>query len=122
MLRKLEVLRKWYGTDSPNEAFHQSREDWEHLQEPPREQCIKVPWPYYAPADCLPAPLPTLEDIEKERGTDNDFTKWKLGLGDGFVFRVNDVFAVKFFPTRQIRRVSELEYSDREDYVLNDSL
>ncbi|KAI9713580.1 MAG: hypothetical protein M1820_000962 [Bogoriella megaspora] len=108
MPQKIDLLQKWFGTDSAEEAFGKVfGPNKPRIYEPPLESCIKAHWPYYAPADSLPAPLPTMEDIEKVRLTEKDLTKGKLGLGDGHVFRVNNVFAVKFSPTRHVMREME---------------
>lgn len=66
------------------------------IQQPPAafSERTKMTFPYYA-SGSLPAPLPTVEDIEKARGTKNDLTLEK-GNGLHFVYRVNEVYAVKF--------------------------
>ena len=73
------------------------------MQVPSHEQCIRTTWPFFISADPLPAPLPTLEDTMKVGGTANDLIERKLMLSHGFVFRFNDVFALRFFPKRYIK-------------------
>ncbi|KAI9703953.1 MAG: hypothetical protein M1820_005735 [Bogoriella megaspora] len=107
MPRKPEVLQKWFGTDSQEEARRIYTADQDNLGDLSVEECVKLDLPYYAPAETLPAPLPTLKDIENARRTENDLTNWKLGLGDGFVYRVNDVFAVKFGPNHALLQEAE---------------
>lgn len=116
MREKSDIVRQRFGRDNiiGFEALHLDDEDRENERLPSPEECIKTAWPYYAPAHTLPAPLPTIEDIEKVAGSENDFTRNKLGLGDGFVFRVNDVFVVKFCAHIDIMRVSVFGHRGRD--------
>jgi hypothetical protein len=81
-----------------------SRGDWDPYKRP--ESKKRIDWRYYASKESLPAQLSTLEDIERVSGTENDLTKHTHGLGDGWMYRVNSVYAVKFASVASIIRVS----------------
>lgn len=92
----LDIRKKWFETERADEAKANVKTN------PPRDPAnfrdhIKMPWPYYAPAESLPAPLPTIEDIEKVRGTEGDLTQGFLAwFSHGYKYRVNGHFLVKF--------------------------
>lgn len=93
-----DLRMKWFGTDDQAE-IEKMVIDPTHAQEDFRRQ-IKMQWPYYAPTECLPAPLPTIEDIEKVAGTEDDLTRDRGGVMErwresGFKYRVNGFFLVK---------------------------
>lgn len=62
------------------------------MPEPTVEQMLRTPIPYYASKSILPAPLPTVEDIEKARETGN-LNPYGRRCG---TYRVNNFFVVKF--------------------------
>ena len=113
MPNRLEILKRWYGEDAVGKSgpeIERSSGDDKALLEGLPDTKESNYWPYYAPTESLPAPLPTIEDIIKVRGT-----KDEIGDNiDGIVCRVNEVFIVKMRRGAQIIEVSLFIYIIRE--------
>jgi hypothetical protein len=61
--------------------------------------------PFCVPEYELPAPIPTLDEIKKCKGTVNDLTLGKEKVCQRTVYRVNDVFAVKICQESDLKQV-----------------
>lgn len=92
MLPYKEAQKKHFGDENPliasmNQLMSPSRM-------PPAEKWVKMKLPYQT-SDELPAPIPTTDEIEKARGTDNDLTACRGPFAFHDVYRLHDVYAVK---------------------------
>ncbi|KAF2430821.1 kinase-like protein [Tothia fuscella] len=106
MPNRLEILKRWYGDGAVGKSGPQikrsSGDDKALLEGLPGTKKSNY-WPYYASTESLPAPLPTIEDIIKVRGTENE-----IGDNtDGIVCLVNEVFVVKMRAGAQIIEEAE---------------
>jgi hypothetical protein len=102
VLRKADILEKHFGTRGPRVASQLSLIEWKSCR---AQRSSILPLPYSLPADELLAPVPTVSEIAKCRETENDLTH-KRKLKGAWVYRVNDIYAVKFAPDLSIVQVS----------------
>ncbi|KAF2786880.1 hypothetical protein K505DRAFT_258930 [Melanomma pulvis-pyrius CBS 109.77] len=97
MESKAELLMKYWGTTDSKEITRQDANfgniEGKNL---PRDlkEWVEMDFPYYAPEDELPAPLPTMAEIEAARFGDTNMTRNKYELQH--IFRLSGVYAVKF--------------------------
>ena len=88
-------LREFFGTNDMKEArkiFDEQRKEFSPDNK--LTGYVKMSFPYYAPDPSLP-PLPTPEDLEEIRASDNSRNNKGYNF-QGNMFRVNDVYAVKY--------------------------
>ena len=105
-ISKEQVLERWFGDAVRGKTLKEISKHCRDMIKPHNLKKSSV-WPYEAPPGTLPAGarLPTLEEIEKVRDTENHVSKFHLS-GEGTVYRVNDIFAVKFSSRASIIWVS----------------
>ena len=87
--------QEFFGTSDVKEATKMYEEQRkECYPEGAEEEFTKMSFPYYAPDPSLP-PLPTPEDLEEIRASANKKNDKGYNF-NGNLFRVNDVYAVKY--------------------------
>jgi len=103
MLNKRDVLEKHFGTRdwAEIEKLWLEQDTSSYVTLPPKS----LPLPYSLPANELPAPIPTVEEISKQANTENDLTG-KTSLVNCQVYKVNG-YAVKFAGTPKLLQVSQ---------------
>ena len=86
--------QEFFGTNDMEEARKILDEHQEEYPGPVQAEYVKMSFPYYAPDPSLP-PLPTPEELEEIRASDQKKNE-KGYRFCGNIFRVNDVYAVKY--------------------------
>ena len=101
-------MREFYGTSDKIEAKKLVEKELEgDVTYNGPEGLFKMSFPYYAPDASLP-PLPTPEDVEKFRPPGKRPSQVGVASSTGYVYRINQVYAVKFSKgvTRMLLQVS----------------
>lgn len=108
MLTFAEARKKHFGDEKPVIAVT----NWQLSRGEgiTAEEYVKMKFPYQT-SDELPAPIPTVDEIEMARNTVNNLTAYRGIAAFHPVYRLHDVYAVKFSCGPQILQV-KLYFSD----------